>query len=275
MTNFSFKNAKAIVAPVPPKLIIYGRNGIGKSRFAAAAPSPIFLDLDKNINEISCISNIKGLEKEFPFHNFQNILDFLTLLITEEHQFKSIVIDSLTSLDRYIEAQVKKERNVTGIGDLKYGLGYELMASLWAQVLDKLNQLWSHRKMIVILIGHEKAKEKEQAFSESYDQYHLSLPTKSAELLKNWVNNILYASDRSNFLEKKGDFGATQKIFKSADRVLYTDDGTVTLAKNTYNLPLTIPFNKGEAAQAWNIFYSHVQDYYKNQPQEQIAKGEK
>jgi|ERR1700692_219895 len=274
MNNFTFKNAKPTIIPVPPKLIIYGRNGIGKSRFAAAAPHPIFLDLDKNINEIPCVSNTKGLEKEFAFNTFQNVIEFLDLLVKEDHMFKTIVIDSITSLDRYVENQVKKERNVSGIGDLKYGLGYDLMAGLWAQVVDKLNQLWSQKKMIVILIGHDKSKEKEQAFSETYDQYQLSLPTRSAEVIKNWCTTILYASDRSNFLEKKGDFGGVQKIFKSSDRVLYTDDGTITLAKNTYNLPLTLPFNKGDAGKAWDLFYCHVQEYYKN-PDQNLKQGDK
>jgi hypothetical protein len=276
MSNFNLKNAKPTIIPVPPKVIIYGRNGIGKSRFAAAAPNPIFLDLDKNINEISCVSNTKGIEKEFPLNTFQNVVDFLNILINEEHNFKTVVIDSISPLNILIENQIKKERNIESIADLKFGLGYSLVYGLWDQFLTLLNQLWEKRKVIIILIGHDKIRESKELISEPFDQYQLNVPEKIMLSLTGWCSAILYAKDRASFLEKKGDFGAINKVFKSSDRVLYTDGGTIFLAKATYNLPKTIPFNQGDAAKAWNMFYTHVQEYYKNPNQEPDEnKGEK
>ena len=55
MTQISLKNAAPKVVYVPPKIILYGRNGIGKSTFALKAPAPIFLDLDENLYELPCV----------------------------------------------------------------------------------------------------------------------------------------------------------------------------------------------------------------------------
>ena len=38
----------------PPRLMIYGQEGIGKSTFAAAAPNPIFIQTEDGLGEINC-----------------------------------------------------------------------------------------------------------------------------------------------------------------------------------------------------------------------------
>ena len=38
------------VRRLPPRLLIYGEAGVGKSSFAAAAPKPLFLDLEGGID---------------------------------------------------------------------------------------------------------------------------------------------------------------------------------------------------------------------------------
>ena len=40
----------------PPRIMLYGTEGIGKSTFAAQAPSPIFLPTEDGLGEIDCAS---------------------------------------------------------------------------------------------------------------------------------------------------------------------------------------------------------------------------
>lgn len=264
-----FKNAKPIFKYVPPKIIIYGRNGIGKSRFAMQAPNPIFLDMDKNLAQYKIVTNeSEGIN--FALDTFQKVLDFLSLLINQEHDFKTLVIDSLSTLNTLIEKQIKKEKNVDSIAEIQWGKGPDLVKVLWEQTLDKLEFLWKKRKMMIILIGHDQLRETKDKINGDYHRYVLSLHEKSEEPFRHWCSIMLFAADQRKFKEDIGKFGRVDKKIIESRKVLYTDDGALFVAKNTYNLPKVIAFDDVE--EAWNTFYSHISSYYETTDTEKKEK---
>ena len=92
-TLVNLKEARAVFEYTAPMLLVYGRNGIGKSYFVAHFKSPIFLDLDQNIFELPVDSNRSF---DAPLKKFQDVLDFLGRLINEAHPYETVVIDSLS-----------------------------------------------------------------------------------------------------------------------------------------------------------------------------------
>jgi len=255
----NFKEAKPKFTPVMPKIIIYGRNGIGKSRFAMFAPNPIFLDLDKNLAQYKVVTNeSEGIH--CPLETFQQVLDFLSLLINEPHDFKTVVIDSISSLDVLIENQIKKERNVASLTDLQYGKGYEYAKVLWHQIRDKLQFLWEKRKMMIILTGHDQIRERKHPVHGNYNWNALSLNDKCADIFRHWASTIFYVTDQLKFKDEVGGFGKINKKISDARKVLYTSGESLFIAKNTYNLPEVIPFDNAE--EAWNTFYTAINNFY-------------
>ena len=267
MTQIDLKNPKPKVIYVPPKIILYGRNGIGKSTFALKAPNPIFLDLDENIYELPCISN-KTLG--FELKTFDDVLTFLGILFNEEHEFKTLVIDSLSSLEKLITQKVVKATNgVTSFADIKYGAGYLKMMPFWDQFLEKLKNLWGHRKITIILLAHFKEKREENSTGPSYMQHQINLYEKASELLRNWCSCVLLADDEIELEDETIEFNRKISKVSKSTRILHTDGGTTFLAKNTYNLPSKLPLD-------WNVLFNHIQAYYKqfNQPTTTPEKGE-
>jgi len=132
MTQIDLKNAKPKVIYVPPKIILYGRNGIGKSRFALKAPNPIFLDLDENIYELPVASN-KTLG--IPIKTYEDVMAFLGTLFNQDHEFKTLVVDSLSSLEKLVIEKVLKDSNLNSLASFQYGQGYQKMMPLWEQFL--------------------------------------------------------------------------------------------------------------------------------------------
>ncbi len=254
MTQIDLKNPKPKVIYVPPKIILYGRNGIGKSTFALNSTNPVFLDLDENLYELPCISN-KTLG--MPVENYDDVLAFLTLLFNQEHEFKTLVIDSLSSLEKLITQKVVKTTNdVTSFADIKYGAGYLKMMPFWDHFLEKLKNLWRYKKLNIIMLGHHREKREEKLTGASYMQYQINLYEKASELLRNWCSCVLFAEDAIELEGEKVEFNRTISKVKSSTRVLHTDGGTTFLAKNTYNLPSKLPLD-------WNILFNHIQAYYK------------
>lgn len=255
MTQIDLKNVKPKVIYVPPKIILYGRNGIGKSTFALKAPSPIFLDLDENIYELPCISN-KTLGVQI--RTYDDVLAFLGTLFNQDHEFKTLVVDSLSSLEKLIMQKVvltTNNVNVTSFGDFKYGAGHLKMMPLWEEFLQKLKNLWNHKKLIIILLAHFKEKREENLTGTSYLQYQINLYEKSSELLRNWCSCVLFAEDEIVLEDEAIEFNRKISKVKNSTRIIHTDGGTTFLAKNTYNLPSKLPLD-------WQTLFKHIQSYY-------------
>ena len=76
-------------APTPPRILLYGTEGIGKSTFASEAPKPIFVQTEDGLAEIDC--------DEFPLAtSFDDVLQALAELRAQAHDYETVVIDTST-----------------------------------------------------------------------------------------------------------------------------------------------------------------------------------
>ena len=82
-------------AQQPPRLMIYGSEGVGKSTFAASAPKPIFVQTEDGLSEIDCA--------KFPLcTSYEEVVQQLKALRDGEHDYATLCIDSLDWLERLI-----------------------------------------------------------------------------------------------------------------------------------------------------------------------------
>ena len=76
-------------------MIIYGEAGIGKTTFATSAPAPIVIQTEDGLGVLDA--------PRFPLATtFDDVLESLQVLATENHEFKSVVVDSLDWLEPLI-----------------------------------------------------------------------------------------------------------------------------------------------------------------------------
>ena len=62
----------------PPRIMIYGSEGVGKSTFGASAPGAIFIQTEDGLGEIDC--------RKFPLaHSLSEVIAELTALRDEAH----------------------------------------------------------------------------------------------------------------------------------------------------------------------------------------------
>src|SRR5262245_6244100 len=79
----------------PTRLLVYGTEGIGKSTLAANAPKPVFVQTEDGLNEIDC--------DKFPLAgSFGDVLASLVELHTGDHDYQTVVVDSLDWLERMV-----------------------------------------------------------------------------------------------------------------------------------------------------------------------------
>ena len=80
-------------------------------------------------------------------------MDVFEALYTQEHDFKTIVVDSLDVIEEMITLKVCTENRYTDISKGAYGAGYQARTAVWANFFKCLDCL-RDKGMTIILIAH-------------------------------------------------------------------------------------------------------------------------
>lgn len=243
---FMFKgkpiNNKKVMTPL--KLLIYGYNGVGKSTFASHAKNPIFLDLEGNIDHLS-------VDKQ-PLSTYDEVCQFLNALIHQDHDYKTVIIDSIDKLEVLITDRI----NSLPKSETSYGQGYVKLSKEIHDFLTKLDALRNIKKINIILIGHSTVERCENPLTQVYDKYDLRVNKRFASPICDWCQSILFAVNDVMFEEtEKVGFKERERVRTADRRIIYTMGNTAFLAKNVYNLPPKIPMD-------WNDFINGVRKFY-------------
>lgn len=218
----------------PPRMFVFGVEGVGKSTFAAGAPSPIFLQTEDGQGALDVA--------RFPMiETVQNLRDALGTLYTEEHDFQTVVLDSVDWLEQIIVREIEAKHEAK---DLAYGKGALKQAEVWQELLQGFNALRNDKNMAVILIGHSHVKRFDSPETEPYDRYTPKLQERSNALVREWADAVLFANYR--VVVKKSEAGFNKEHVRgitTGERLLFTTEKPAYMAKNRYAFPDSLPLS--------------------------------
>ncbi len=229
--------------PMPPRLVVYGTEGVGKSTFASQAPAPIFVQTEDGLAEIDC--------DRFPLATtFDDVTAALSELHSEQHDYQTVVIDSLDWLERLIWDQLCRQYNVASIEkvDGGYAKGYTHALTYWREILDGLGRLRTDRGMVVICIAHSKVEKFEDPESSAYDRYSPRLHKHAAALVCEWSDAVLFATRKFRTQSEDAGFGRKRAIAApigagGGERILRCTGGPSCIAKNRYGIADELPLS--------------------------------
>jgi hypothetical protein len=139
--------------PKPPRILLYGGEGTGKTTFGSQAPKPIFVPTEDGQDAIT--------SGKFPLATrYDDVIAALTELRNQPHDYETVVIDSLDWLERLIWDKLCGQYGASSIEkvDGGYARGYMHALSDWRDIIDHLNALRHDRNMVVLLIAHAKVE---------------------------------------------------------------------------------------------------------------------
>lgn len=226
---------------VPDFLLIFGTDSVGKSSFGAGAPNPIFLEIESGSNFLDVA--------RFPVvKNFKEVQANISFLTTEEHDFKTLVVDSLDWLEPLVWARVCDEQKVKSIEECGYGKGYVFALSIWQEFISSLKLLRSKRNMNIVLIAHSHIKPfNDPSQPAAYDRFMLKLNDKASALFREAVDAVFFATFET-FVKSDGNKKA--KAFGDGRRVIYTERRPAWDAKNRMGLPFEMPLSWASYVEA-------------------------
>lgn len=214
---------------VPPRICIYGGHGIGKSTLASEFPAPIFISTEDGLDSLDVTS--------FPRATHVNdVVGSIKTLIKEEHEFRTVVIDSVDWLvEPLITSNVESTHEAK---DLAYGKGTMMIAEEFREILQGLDVLRTKRNMNVVLIAHAAVVRFEDPRTEPYDRYQPKLPTRCNALLQEWADVLAFAAFK--VIIRKSDTGFNNQKTRgvtTGERLLHFVENPAYVAKNRYDCP--------------------------------------
>jgi len=234
----------------PPRILLYGVEGIGKSTFGSCAPRPIFLQTEDGLDEIDC--------ERLPLSTtFDEVVAALLELRREEHDYESVVVDSLDWLERLVWDKLCLECGVNSIEkvDGGYSKGYTHALTFWREIIDHLNVLRNARGMVVVLIAHSKIERFEDPESSPYDRYSPRLHKHASALVSEWCDAVLFATRRIRTQSEDAGFNRKRTIAHAigaggGERILRCVGGPTCVAKNRYGITEELPLSWAAFMQA-------------------------
>lgn len=228
--------------------VVYGDNGIGKTSTLACAMQPIIMDMEGNCGHIEAHKQ--------RITNFDDFHRFLDALIIQEHDYKTLILDSLDSIQIVLNEKIM---NSYSLKQLSYGNGSSVWKIYIKEVLDKLDKLSMIKGMNILFTAHWKVKSAKNPMTEDYDRYDLRINEDMKTGFCNWVQFIVLALKEVIIEEKDAGFG--KKKAKSIERrAWYTHGDPTYYGKNVFNLPKKIPMETAE--KGWEQFTNEVKKFY-------------
>ena len=203
----------------PPRIVLIGTEKIGKSTFAAQAPNPVFLPIrgEEGIDDL----NVAKLPVA---KTWTDVSDAIKLLITSDHDYKTLVIDSISTLEPVVWEQVCKDAQVESIEKVGggFGKGYTEALNKWQKLMNALDRL-RDKGMGIILIGHVIVGTFNDPNSESFSVYDTDLNKKARAALYRWADAILFANHKHSVISEDIGFNKEEKrAVSTGARYLYT-----------------------------------------------------
>lgn len=217
-------------------IILYGPGGVGKTTLGTQARAPLFIPFENGL-----IAH-DGVARTPKPQTVAHLLEMIRELGETEHDYRTLVIDSLDWLEPIVWADVCAENGVTDIEGFGYGKGYVKALQVWQRIFNGLKWLRDTKGMNIFLICHEEVQQVTDPVHGDHLRSTLKLHKKAAALAREACDIIAYCAVEHNMITGKD--GAMRAV--KGDHVMYLTAAPGHAAKCRYagmpdKLPLSWP----------------------------------
>lgn len=243
-----------------PIITIVGYPGSGKSSLAALFPDPIFIQTDDNAETVfeswdddkkpSFMPKIPHANVKQNIRSSEIVLAQMRELASADHEFKTLILDTATSLNLLIEEEIAAFDGVDNVAEASGGFhkGYKTVAAKHSKIRAAAEFLRGKGMTIVFLCHTATHKIKNSPDLPECNVYGLDMHIDSRPWYVNHSDAVLYLKQieitKGLETDKKGKVTKLGKLKKTGERVLITSsDGVYGFvdAKNCYAMPNEIP----------------------------------
>ena len=259
----------------PPMLTIVGSPDTGKTTLGARFPSAIILPTEdgtavfenwEDEAQPAVLPRLPKAAKDEAGNMVRStkaaLFELLDELMREAHDYQTLVIDSITTLDTLFGAEIALRDGVGTVADAAGGFhkGFAEVASWHAEFIYKCEQLRAMRGMAVVFLAHtgiKKIRNRPDAAAD-YSVFSLDMDAQALAPYVSQSDAVLYLKKEEFVVgsdqNRKGQTTKYGRVTQTGDRKLITTgDGQVGYinAKNRYGMPaeIDVPYGTNPITQ--------------------------
>ncbi|AFC22530.1 hypothetical protein phi1422_0010 [Bdellovibrio phage phi1422] len=236
----------------PPRIMIYGPEGVGKSTLGAKADNPVFITPEGGADQLEDVNGnpvdiIEGVSTWTQF-----LAKVKELATDKTHTFKTLVLDSADWIETLAHAHIVGNSGKTIITvDGGYGSGLRRSRDMHKELIEILTDLREKRNMTIIVTAHCHVKEvKDPDAADNYDGFEIKCHEYVSSLWREWVDILAFA--KQNVYVKKSE-DSDSRANGDGKRTVYLEKRPAFQAKNRYKMPAEMEFTEE--------FYKEIKAY--------------
>lgn len=225
----------------PYRIMIYGLEGTGKSTFGAKAEKPLFLSPEGGADQLRDAEG-SPVEELPNVKNWEDLKSSLQKVLKEEHDFKTLVLDSADWIESLCQMAIvgTSGKTMTTV-DGGYGSGFKKAQTMHKELLDVISKIRDERGMNIIITAHAHVKPvRDPEMLSDYDAFEIKCHEHVSSMWREWVDGLFFV--RFKTFIKENDDNQKSRAVGTGERVLYTVKRPAFQAKNRYNLPAELNF---------------------------------
>lgn len=207
---------------------------------AAAFPDPVIVRIEDGVASLG-----DNCPPVFPVADTgQMVIDQLNALGAEDHAFKTVILDSVTKLERMFEAEVvaadPKAKSINSAAG-GYGAGFKAVAERHREVKALCDNLKRYVGMNVVFIAHVDAETVDLPDQEAYTRYSLRMHRHSIAHYVDDVDAVAFIKQKT-FTRGEGD---KKKAVTDGTRIITCYPTPSHISKNRFGIEADLPFPIG------------------------------
>lgn len=248
----SLSSLKSSRTTHPPIMLLYGVDGVGKTSLAAEWPDPLYLATEGERPPSDVEMATPGTVE-----TYDQMLELFAELLSTEHDFRTVIIDSLDGFESLVWAATARRLGLNSIEEAGYGKGYIEADTEWKEYLTALGAL-SRAGIYVVQLAHPEIIRFDSPTTDPYSRYTIKLHKRANALLREQADVVGFMNYRVSLKEK--DVGFNKKVSHAEggnERQVHLSEKAGFVAKNRFSMPDAITYRKGsgfsELVKHWPV----------------------